>query len=483
MTSSAPWREYQARLETSGGTALFVTRADAASAVAGHERITVYQSDPPFPSVFLPRVGPPHVCTPDPDGAMHLPADHVHPILFDTDALARQLPVWLGDAAAGPAYVDICSPGGYQKLQAALPGVELRDAAALLGPPAGPGAAADPPRPEIASARRTRFLDAADRLGVDGWYLRTPEAARAAGEEPRPHLDLAVIPDTGRVAIDRASLDDLSMLRDARPQVEWVDVGPVVAAASLPRTDVELATLHEGSRRSERALAAALEHIQVGMTERHARELLRTEARAVGLHADHIDHVWRVLPRDRAAAPWLRGDWAGQAPWSQLTSERPIAIGDHLAVDLGFWFEGAMTDVGWTLIAGRDPSPEEAALARRWLDVADRVTDAITPGATAADLRMAALTGWTEAHPPWPFGLYVAHGVGFTGVEPPFAGTDLGVPAEHHMPIAEGQVIMIEPYIYVDGVGGYRAERCVRVTADGCEIWTELPVESFGQVG
>ena len=49
-----------------------------------------------------------------------------------------------------------------------------------------------------------------------------------------------------------------------------------------------------------------VEHIEVGTTEREARELLRVEARAVGLHADHIDHVWRVLPRERgSAATWM----------------------------------------------------------------------------------------------------------------------------------------------------------------------------------
>ncbi len=482
MTSFAPWAEYQSRLESIGGVALLVTRADAAAAVAGHQRITVYQSDAPFPSVFLPVAGLPHVCTPDPDGAMHLPADHVHPILFDTESLARRLPNWLGDAATGPVYVDVCSPGGYEKLRAGLPNAELFDAAALLGTPS-PQIPTEAPRAEIASARRNRFLQAADRLGVDGWLLQTPEAARAAGEKELAHLDPNVLPETGRIAIDRVSLGDLAKLRAARPRVEWVDAGPVVAAASLPRTSAELATLREGSMRTEQALTAALDRIEVGMTERHAREMLRAEARSLGLDADHIDHVWRVLPHTRAAAPWLRGDWIGHAPWNQITRDRPIAIGDHLGVDLGFWFEGAMTDVGWTLIVGREPTRDEQTLARRWLDVADRVTDAIRPGATAADLRAAALTGWTETHPPWPFGLYVAHGIGFAGVELPLAGTDLGIPAERHMPVAEGQVIMIEPYIYDDGVGGYRAERCVRVTAGGAEIWTELPVESFGRVG
>ena len=100
-----------------------------------------------------------------------------------------------------------------------------------------------------------------------------------------------------------------------------------------------------------------------------------------------------------------------------------------------------------------------------------------------ADLRTAALEGWDGAQPPWPFGLYVAHGVGFSGVEPPFAGTDLGIDAERAMPVVESQVLMVEPYVFHHEVGGYRAERCVLVTADGCEVWSDLPVGSWGRVG
>ena len=47
----------------------------------------------------------------------------------------------------------------------------------------------------------------------------------------------------------------------------------------------------------------------------------------------------------------------------QLTGEHHIEVGDHLAVDLGFWFEGAMTDVGWTILVGRGPDAAEEALA------------------------------------------------------------------------------------------------------------------------
>jgi Xaa-Pro aminopeptidase len=42
---------------------------------------------------------------------------------------------------------------------------------------------------------------------------------------------------------------------------------------------------------------------------------------------------------------------------------------------------------------------------------------------------------------------------------------------------------MIEPYVFEDGIGGFRAERCVCITDDGVETWTTLPVEDFLRVG
>jgi Xaa-Pro aminopeptidase len=40
-------------------------------------------------------------------------------------------------------------------------------------------------------------------------------------------------------------------------------------------------------------------------------------------------------------------------------------------------------------------------------------------------------------------------------------------------------VLMVEPYIFDDGVGGYRAERCVAVTESGADVWTTLPIEQL----
>lgn len=115
-----------------GLAGLLLSGTAAVLAVGGHRRIGVRQAAAPLPSLVLTTAGPPHVLTPDPEGAGHLPGSHVHPVVFDPRTLAAWLPEWLGDAAAGPLGVDATSPGTYALVRAACPGAGLRDAGAML---------------------------------------------------------------------------------------------------------------------------------------------------------------------------------------------------------------------------------------------------------------------------------------------------------------------------------------------------------------
>ena len=493
-----PWAAAQAAMASLGFDGVLLTGVAAQQAIGGHRRIRVLQSDPPAPAFLLTRSGSPHVCTPDPEGALHLPADHVHPIAFDSGAFARALPTWLGTASSGRLALDNAAPDAYAVVAAACPHATLVDAAPLL---LMLGVVAPEPSytetrdsDDLLQPRRARAITAAAAIGVDTWWLRTAEAVRmvTGRRQSAPasvvgdlliaerDLDVALeyLPARGRLAVDRITISERDRLRAFLPDLELVDAGPIVLAGSTPRADAETLALREGYRRTEHAIEAVRRALRSGQSERDGAAAVTRAGAQLGLDP-HIEHVWTVLPRERAAAPWLRGEWAGKNPWRQLASDRAISTGDQVALDAGFFFDGYVTDFGWTFVVDREPTVAEQSLANRWTDVADRVTSAIRPGATAADLKAAALTGWTAPEPPWPFGLYVAHGVGFGGVVPPFAGTDLGVEAERSMVLEPGDVLMVEPYVFEDGVGGYRAERCVAVTATGAEVWTTLPIEQL----
>jgi Xaa-Pro aminopeptidase len=366
--------------------------------------------------------------------------------------------------------------------------------------------------PALVAARSRRFGQVAGDAGVDGWLLTTALAVRVVTGAWSDDVDLSsewsspivavgssvlspglppndprlidmvvdLLPRTGKVAVDRLGADAYDRLHALRPDLVIEDVAPLLVASNAPRDAVEIDVITEGHRRTEAALAAMLHEVRAGVTERELSRSFYGHAEQHGIDRIHVDTVFSVLPRDTDDAPWARGEWSERSPYRELTTDKVLRQGDHVAFDAGAAYSGYAVDVGWTLLASdQDPSADEVALADEWEEVARRVIDAATPGASAADLRRAALKGWDQNRPPpWPYPFYVAHGLGVRPAELPFAGTDFGLEAEESMILSSGQVMMIEPYIWRAGVGGYRAEYCIVIEEAGARIISSLP---YGQ--
>jgi Xaa-Pro aminopeptidase len=367
-------------------------------------------------------------------------------------------------------------------------------------------------QPELLAPRKRRVIQAAEMLGIDGWLLTTSQAVRTVtgawsddvdlfGEwsspivavgntvlsPGRPPSDarlvdevIDLLPLRGTIAVDRLGPLALERLALLRPDLVVQDAAMLLGAAKVPRDQVEIAVLVEAHRRTEAVLRSMVDLVVPGVSERDLTTEFTVRAAESGLDRMHLDTVFSVLPKDEVHAPWARGSWEGRSPYRELTTDRVLAEGDHVAFDAGVGYQGYTADVGWTLLASADPpSPGEVALATAWDEVARRVIDAAKPGVSASELRAAALDGWDPSRPPpWPYPLYVAHGVGTELAEPPFAGADFAPEAEAAMVLVEGNVLMIEPYIWEAGVGGYRAEYCVVVGATASDVVSSLP---YGQ--
>jgi Xaa-Pro aminopeptidase len=363
--------------------------------------------------------------------------------------------------------------------------------------------------PQLVQARRQRIDAATGMLSVDGWLLTTSHAVRtvtgawsdevdlfgewfspivAVGDavhspapppnDPRLIDEVAdLLPERGTLAVDRLGPAALDRLAEVRPDLAVQDAALLLGAAKVPRAPVEIDMLVEAHRRTEAVLAGMVELVVPGVSERDLTREFSVRAAAAGLDRLHLDTVFSVLPRQRDQAGWARGKWETRSPYRELTTDRILAAGDHVAFDAGVGYHGYTADVGWTLFAGDGgPGADEVALAAQWEDVAQRVIAAARPGVSAAALRQAALEGRDpDLPPPWPYPLYVAHGVGTELAEPPFAGADFSPQDEAAMVLVEGNVLMVEPYIWQAGVGGYRAEYCVVVRADSCEMVSTLP--------
>jgi len=363
--------------------------------------------------------------------------------------------------------------------------------------------------PDLVAARQKRLTRAAEGLGIDEWLLTTSNAVRTAtgawsddvdlfGEwawptvavgstvlsPGRPPNDPGLIdevvdllPAAGTLAVDRIGQLAMDRLAELRPALKLQDARLLLGAANAPREQVEIDILVEAHRRTEAILASMIGLVRPGVTERQLNAEFIARAAEEQFDRLHVDTVFTALPKHREQAPWARGLWEAPSPYRELTTDRVLEAGDHVAFDAGMGYMGYTADVGWTLYAGESgPSPAERTLAHRWDEVAQRVIEAARPGVNAWQVRQAALAGWDpDSPPPWPYPLYVAHGVGIELAEPPFVGAGFAPEAEAAMILAEGNVLMVEPYIYEEGVGGYRAEYCIVVGAGATEIVSSLP--------
>jgi len=240
---------------------------------------------------------------------------------------------------------------------------------------------------------------------------------------------------------------------------------PVLGAARAVKTVEEIALLRAAQRASEAGIAEVLPAIVPGIREVDlgARFLAAMARRDVT--ACHVEPIFCVLPREAREAPWT---FAGGLPYRELPGERVLVAGDQVMIDTGMLHAGYLADFGCTWVCGAEPGRADRTLRARWQAILDAVLDACRPGTTAADLRAAALAANGPGRPaPWPRPLYLAHGIGLGGVEPPFVGTDLGLAAETRAVLVPGMVLVIEPYAWEEGLGGYRAEQTIVITDDG----------------
>ncbi len=246
--------------------------------------------------------------------------------------------------------------------------------------------------PELVSPRFRRLVQAAGMLGIDEWLLTTSTAVRTATGAWSDDVDLVgewawpmvavgstvlspgrppddpslidqlidLLPSEGTIAVDRMGQPALDRLAELRPALKIADARVLLAAANAPRDQAEIDVLVEAHRRTEKILASMISLVQPGVTERELNAEFMYRAAESGFDRIHVDTVFSVLPKERAQASWVRGQWEAHAPYRELTTERIIEGGDHVAFDAGLGYLGYTADVGTTLYAG-DSRP----LARR----------------------------------------------------------------------------------------------------------------------
>ncbi|HEX7255225.1 MAG TPA: Xaa-Pro peptidase family protein [Gaiellaceae bacterium] len=150
-----------------------------------------------------------------------------------------------------------------------------------------------------------------------------------------------------------------------------------------------------------------------------------------------------------------------------VPGDRVVQEGDLVLVDAGAKLDHYCSDCTRTFAVGKvsDPLREIYELTRQAQQAG---LDAVRAGTTgrAADAAARAVIG--DAGYGESFGHGLGHGLGLLVHEAP------ALRPESTDTLQAGNVVTVEPGIYLSGVGGVRIEDLVAVTEDGCEVLTRF---------
>ena len=270
----------------------------------------------------------------------------------------------------------------------------------------------------------------------------------------------------GTSGASRLAVDEVTgaMLRSGLLDgFDLVDAGRVLGPARLVKTEDELACIDRAQRINEVAMEEVRTACIPGVRRSELAGLFSSRVRQLGVDHVLIDPIFQPMPRNLSDGPRTS---TGHVAFPTGVGDPLFNEEDLVWVDTGIGVEGYASDYGRTWVVGRDPSSAEQGLFRRWSAVMEASLATMGPGVTLAEVGRAAI-GADRGSVPWLPHFYLAHGLGVESAEMPMIGTDLGERFDEQFVLEPGMVLVLEPVVWEDGVGGYRAEEVVAITDTG----------------
>ncbi len=214
------------------------------------------------------------------------------------------------------------------------------------------------------------------------------------------------------------------------------------------------------------------------------------EVRAIKRAQSVTDRVFGVLldmikpgvrERELAAEIRYRFTLAGEVAFDPIVASGPngakphagatnrkLNKGEAVTIDFGCRVDGYCSDMTRTVFLGK-PDPDLLEVYNIVFEANRRGLEAAKPGAKCADVDRAARDYIRDTgYGPY-FGHSLGHGVGINVHEQPVLAYN------SRQTLAAGNIVTVEPGIYLPGVGGVRIEDMVAITAKGSRNLTQSP--------
>jgi Xaa-Pro aminopeptidase len=273
---------------------------------------------------------------------------------------------------------------------------------------------------------------------------------------------MAAVPEelpegTVKLGFDDAgvSVREHAKLAEALPGIELVPAAGMVEALRAIKDDLEVARIRGAAQLADEALEEVLEHGLTGRTEREVAFALEVAMRRRGADAVSFEPI--VASAEHGALP--------HAVPRDVQIPRDVLV----TIDWGARHEGYCSDCTRTFATGEAIGDEARAVYALVQQSQQAALDAVRPGPTGKEVDAVARDIIDAAGHAEHFGHGLGHGVGLAVHEGPRLSRRGG-----DATLEAGNVVTVEPGVYVPGELGVRIEDLVVVTREGHDVLSSL---------
>jgi Xaa-Pro aminopeptidase len=239
-------------------------------------------------------------------------------------------------------------------------------------------------------------------------------------------------------------------------RVELVSAGGMVEALRAVKDDLEIVRIRAAAQLADEALDEVLEHGLAGRTERDVAFALEMAMRRRGAEALSFDPI--VASAEHGALPHA------------VPRDVQIARDVLVTIDWGARHEGYCSDCTRTFATGDAIGDEAHEVYELVRSAQEAALAAVRPGPTGREVDAVARGIIDAAGHADHFGHGTGHGVGLAVHEGPRLSRTASDVA-----LATGNVVTVEPGVYLPGRLGVRIEDLVVVSRDGHDVLSSLP--------
>lgn len=244
-----------------------------------------------------------------------------------------------------------------------------------------------------------------------------------------------------------AERDGLAQALGRRPTLKPTQ--GLVAGMRIIKDESEVAIIRKAVRIQEAALLAVLPEMKPGVSELEFAARLEAEMKTRGSSQPGFQSIIAAEPN--GSLPHYR---PGRAKFAKNRT---------VLVDWGAIYQGYHGDMTRVFALGKWPA-KIREIYQITLDAQEMAAAALAPGKSTKEVDSVARDYITKHGYGAQFGHGLGHGLGFNGHEEPRLSHML-----EGTLLREGQVVTVEPGIYLPGVGGVRIEDDYVITAKGAK--------------